>query len=62
MNLMMVSIHHSYTGATGLIGSTPGSFKHSKSTVTRVSYRIFVWEGEIFFKDGKPKLNHALNA
>ena len=30
--------------------------------VCRVSYRIFVWEGEIFFKDGKPKLNHALNA
>ena len=28
----------------------------------RVSYRIFVWEGEIFLKDGKPKLNHALNA
>ena len=28
----------------------------------RVSYRIFVWEGEIFFKDGKPKLNHVLNA
>ena len=28
----------------------------------RVSYRIFVWEGEVFLKDGKPKLNHALNA
>ena len=27
---------------------------------TRVSYKIIVWEGEIFFKDGKPKLNHAL--
>ena len=30
--------------------------------IARVSYRIFVWEGEIFFKDGKPKLNHVLNA
>ena len=31
-------------------------------TMGRVSYRIFVWEGEFFFKDGKPKLSHALNA
>ena len=62
-------IHHNYGGR----GEYPLEYYFSGNAIracflwtavviVRVSYRISVWEGEIFFKEGKPKLNHALNA